>query len=160
MWSRERVGDDSLCGINSAGACNVGDPQGSDVAAAGGGPSNCAIFTSGGNCSKGYPIPAYQAGFHASQFPTVRTIPDVSLFASNGQNGVAVIVCQADDPNNQNGASCSLSSPFSDFSLVGGTSAATPPFGAIVALVNQATGGQRQGKVNYGLYFLAGHDTH
>jgi hypothetical protein len=134
------------------------DPQGFDVAAGSGGPSNCAIF-SGSTCSKGYPIPAYQAGFHASQFSTVRTIPDVSLFASNGQNGVAVIVCQADDPNNQNGASCSLSSPFSDFSLVGGTSAATPPFGAIVALVNQATGGQRQGNVNYGLYFLAAHDT-
>jgi len=51
-----------------------------------------------------------------------------------------------------------LSSPFTDFNLVGGTSASTPPFGAIVALLNQATGVQRQGNVNYGLYFLAAND--
>jgi hypothetical protein len=158
MYIPETTWDDSLCAINFPSACNAVDPQGSDLAAGSGGPSNCAIF-SGSNCSKGYPIPAYQTGFHTSQFATVRTIPDVSLFASNGQNGVALIVCQTDEPNNQNGASCSLSSPFSDFSLVGGTSAATPPFGAIVALLNQAAGVQRQGNVNYGLYFLAAHDT-
>ena len=158
MYIPETTWDDSSCAINFPAACNAVDPQGFDVAAAGGGPSNCAIF-SGSNCNKGYPIPPYQAGFHTTQFPTVRTIPDVSLFASNGQNGVAIIVCQADDPNNQNGASCSLNSPFSDFTLVGGTSAATPPFGAIVALLNQASGVQRQGNVNNGLYFLAAHDT-
>jgi hypothetical protein len=153
----ETTWDDSLCALNYPAACNTVDPQGGDLAAASGGPSNCAIF-SGSNCSKGYPIPAYQVGVN-KLFPTVRTIPDVSLFASNGNNGVAVIVCQADDPNNQNGASCSLNSPFSDFSLVGGTSAATPPFGAIVALLNQAAGGQRQGNVNFGLYSLAAGDT-
>jgi hypothetical protein len=153
----ETTWDDSLCAINFPQACGSVDPQGGDLAAASGGPSNCAIF-SGSNCSKGYPIPAYQVGVN-KLFPTVRALPDVSLFASNGQNGVAVIICQADDPNNQNGASCSLSSPFSDFSLVGGTSAATPPFGAIVALLNQANGGQRQGNVNYGLYALAATDT-
>jgi hypothetical protein len=152
----ETTWDDSLCAINFPTACNSVDPNGFDLAAGSGGPSNCAIF-SGSSCNKGYPIPAYQAGFHTSQFPTVRTIPDVSLFASNGQNGVAVITCEADV--NPAGAPCSLSSPFSDFSLVGGTSAATPPFGAIVALLNQASGGGRQGNVNFGLYFLAAHDT-
>jgi len=158
MYIPETTWDDSLCAINFPQACNAVDQQGADLAAGSGGPSNCAIF-SGNNCSKGYALPAYQTGFHTSQSPTVRTLPDVSLFASNGQNGVAVITCQADDPNNQNGASCSLSSPFTDFTLVGGTSAATPPFGAIVALINQANGGGRQGNVNYGLYFLAAHDT-
>src|SRR6266403_2272654 len=158
MYIPETTWDDSLCAINFPQACNAVDQQGADLAAGSGGPSNCAIF-SGSNCSKGYALPAYQTGFHTSQSPTVRTLPDVSLFASNGQNGVAVITCQADDPNNQNGASCSLSSPFTDFTLVGGTSAATPPFGAIVALINQANGGGRQGNVNYGLYFLAAHDT-
>jgi len=156
MYIPETTWDDSNCAITFPTACNAVDPQGFDLAAGSGGPSNCAIF-SGSNCNKGYPIPPYQAGFHTTQFPTVRTIPDVSLFASNGQNGVAVIVCEADV--NLNGASCNLSSPFSDFSLVGGTSAATPPFGAIVALLNQAMGGQRQGNLNYGLYFLAAHDT-
>ncbi len=152
----ETTWDDSACAINFPTACNSVDPQGFDLAAGSGGPSNCAIF-SGNSCNKGYPIPAYQAGFHTTQFPTVRTIPDVSLFASNGQNNVAVITCEADV--NPGGAACSLGSPFSDFSLVGGTSASTPPFGAIVALLNQASGGGRQGNVNYGLYFLAAHDT-
>jgi hypothetical protein len=152
----ETTWDDSACAINFPTACNSVDPNGFDLAAGSGGPSNCSIFT-GSSCNKGYPIPAYQAGFHTSQFPAVRTIPDVSLFASNGQNNVAVITCEADV--NPGGAVCSLSSPFSDFSLVGGTSAATPPFGAIVALLNQASGGGRQGNVNYGLYFLAAHDT-
>jgi hypothetical protein len=156
MYIPETTWNDSACAINFPTPCNAVDPQGFDLAAGSGGPSNCAIF-SGSNCSKGYAIPAYQTGFHTSQFPTVRTIPDVSLFASNGENGVAVITCQADV--NPNGDSCSLSSPFTDFSLVGGTSAATPPFGAIVALINQANGGGRQGNVNYGLYFLAAHDT-
>ncbi|HET7106204.1 MAG TPA: protease pro-enzyme activation domain-containing protein [Candidatus Acidoferrum sp.] len=156
MYIPETTWDDSLCAINFPAACNSVDPQGFDLVAGSGGPSNCAIFT-GSNCNKGYPIPAYQAGFHTTQFPTVRTIPDVSLFASNGQNGVALITCQADA--NLTGASCSLGSPFTDFVLVGGTSAATPPFGAIVALLNQASGGQRQGNVNFGLYFLAAHDT-
>ncbi|HET6931464.1 MAG TPA: protease pro-enzyme activation domain-containing protein [Candidatus Acidoferrum sp.] len=158
MYIPETTWDDSLCAFNYPAACNNVDPNAGDLSAAGGGPSNCAIF-SGSNCSKGYPIPAYQAGFHTSLYPTVRTIPDVSLFASNGGNGVALIICEADDPNNQNGASCSLSSPFTDFSLVGGTSASTPPFGAIVALLNQASGGKRQGNVNFGLYFLAKNDT-
>ena len=156
MYIPETTWDDSLCALNFPAVCNAVDPQGFDLAAGSGGPSNCAIF-SGSNCSKGYPIPAYQAGFHTTQYPTVRTIPDVSLFASNGQNGVAVITCEADA--NQAGAGCNLNSPFADFSLVGGTSAATPPFGAIVALINQASGGGRQGNVNYGLYFLAAHDT-
>jgi Pro-kumamolisin, activation domain len=156
MYIPETTWDDSLCAINFPQPCNAVDQQGADLAAGSGGPSNCAIF-SGSNCSTGYAIPAYQTGFHTSQFPTVRTLPDVSLFASNGQNGVAVITCQAD--TNPNNASCSLSSPFADFSLVGGTSAATPPFGAIVALINQANGGGRQGNVDYGLYFLAAHDT-
>jgi len=162
----ETTWDDSACAFNYPSACNNVDTQfGTDLAAGSGGPSNCAIFSSSGNCSAGYPIPAYQVGVN-KLFPTVRAIPDVSLFASNGgplsptpSSGVAVIICQADDPNNQNGASCSLSSPFADFSLVGGTSAATPPFGAIVALLNQASGGQRQGNVNYGLYSLAASDT-
>ena len=116
-----------------------------------------AVFWTGtnGHCQSGYPIPAYQVGVN-KVFPTVRTIPDVSFFASNGQNGAAVIVCQADA--NPNGASCNLNSPFTDFSLIGGTSAATPPFAAIVALLNQKTG-TRQGNINYGLYNLAANDT-
>ena len=150
----ETTWNDSLCAINFPTVCNAVDTQGFDLVAAGGGPSNCAIFN-GSNCKSGYPRPAYQTNAN-TQFPSARAIPDVSLFASNGQNGVALIVCQAD--SNPGGASCSLSTPYTDFSLVGGTSAATPPFGAIVAMLNQASG-SRQGNVNYGLYALAAKDT-
>ena len=149
----ETTWNDSICAISFPSACNTVDSQGADVVAGSGGPSNCATF-SGSNCSKGYAIPAYQVGVN-KVFPKVRTQPDVSFFASNGQNGVAMIVCQADA--NPNGASCNLSSPFTDFTLVGGTSASTPAFAGIVALLNEHTGA-RQGNVNYGLYALAASD--
>ena len=157
----ETTWDDSNCALIYPQACNSVDTvSGADISAAGGGPSNCAHF-SGSNCSSGYAIPAYQVGINKT-FPNVRTIPDVSLFASNGGpivggSGVAMVVCQADV--NPNGASCSLSAPYSDFSLVGGTSVATPPFGAIVALLSQSQGGGRMGNVNFGLYAAAANDS-
>ncbi len=152
----ETTWDDSLCALNYPSACTSVDPNGFDLAAGSGGPSNCGFWTgTNGHCQSGYPIPAYQVGVN-KVFTTVRTIPDISLFSSNGENGVAVIVCEADA--NPGGASCNLNSPFTDFSLIGGTSAATPPFAAIVALLNQKTG-TRQGNINYGLYNLAANDT-
>jgi subtilase family serine protease len=153
----ETTWDYSTCASNFPAACGGVDTTGLDLVAASGGPSSCAIFN-GANCKSpggGYPRPGYQANAN-TQIPTARATPDVALFSSNGTNGVALIVCQAD--SNPGGASCSLSTPYTDFSLVGGTSAATPPFGAIVTLLNQATG-TRQGNVNYGLYALAASDT-
>src|SRR5208282_3809281 len=92
-------------------------------------------------------------------FPTggtpTRVIPDVSFFASNGENGVAYVVCQSDD--NPNDATCDLNTPYQNFDLVGGTSASGPAFAAVMALVNQQTG-QRQGNANYVLYGLAASD--
>jgi len=155
--------DNSTCAFNFPTACTNPDNSSflGDISAASGGPSNCAL-QSGNSCSGGYAIPPYQVGFN-TQFPKVRTIPDVSLFASNGgplpptpSSGVANIVCQAD--TNVGGASCNLNSPFTDFNLVGGTSAATPPFAAIVALLSQSLGGQRLGNVNFGLYAVAKND--
>jgi len=155
--------DNSTCAFNFPTACTNADTSAfnADISAASGGPSNCAL-QSGNKCSGGYAIPPYQVGFN-TQFPTVRTIPDVSFFASNGgplpptpSSGVADIVCQSD--TNTNGVSCNLNSPFMDFNLVGGTSTATPPFAAIVALLSQSLGGQRLGNVNYGLYAAAAND--
>jgi hypothetical protein len=155
--------DNSTCAFNFPTACTNPDNSKflADISAASGGPSNCAL-QSGNSCSGGYAIPPYQVGFN-TQFPKVRTIPDVSLFASNGgplpptpSSGVAIIVCQGD--TNVGGASCNLNSPFTDFNLVGGTSAATPPFAAIVALLSQSLGGQRLGNVNFGLYAVAKND--
>jgi subtilase family serine protease len=119
-----------------------------------------AVAGSGGPSSV-YSKPSWQTGLSSDSF---RDIPDVSLFSSDGQNKSFYIVCQADqDITGDTG--CNLSkftstSPFHDFQAVGGTSAATPTFAGIIALVNQriATGGNptpRQGNVNYVLYGLA-----
>jgi len=120
---------------------------GVDVVAGSGGPSSI------------YAKPSWQA---VTGVPGDgrRDLPDVSLFASDGNNGSSYVVCQA-DANSGTGSStssCDLNSPFLDFQLVGGTSAATPTFAGIMALVNQKTG-QRQGNANYVLYALANNET-
>jgi pro-kumamolisin-like protein len=173
----ETTWDDSACALAFPAACNsVDTTNGSDIAAASGGPSNCVVATSDSNgnitCQKnstfpnfGYPKPAFQSALTPADL--VRDIPDVSFFASNGGPpstgaGVAYVICQSDtNPQGSStptGASCSLSSPYTDFSLVGGTSAATPAFAAVMALVDQATG-QSQGNANYVLYSLASADS-
>jgi hypothetical protein len=133
-----------------SGICTTVNGNGIDVVAGSGGSSS--IYT-------GALKPSWQSGFGDAN----RDIPDVSLFSSNGGPTSAptksfYIVCEADqDITGDNG--CSLTkftstAPFHDFQAVGGTSAATPAFAGIVALVNQKTG-QRQGNVNYVLYALA-----
>jgi uncharacterized membrane protein len=113
---------------------------GIDVVAGGGGSS--AVYT-------GSSKPSWQAGLGDAN----RDLPDVSLFAANGFNGSFYIICEQDANAAQNGSpsSCDLNSPFLDFQGVGGTSASSPTFAAIMALVNQKTG-QRQGNANYVLY--------
>jgi subtilase family serine protease len=159
--------DDSTCAYNYPAACNSVDTSGAgaDISAGSGGPSNCATF-SGASCAAGYPKPAFQTALTPAD--TVRDIPDISFFASNGgplppipSSGVSYVICQSDtNPQGSTtptGASCNITTPYMDFSLVGGTSAATPAFAAVMALVDQATN-QRQGNPNYVLYSLAGKD--
>jgi subtilase family serine protease len=118
----------------------------------GGGASNCT--TSDGqhvaSCSGGYPKPTqWQAG-NGVPNDGKRDIPDVSLFASDGFNSSFYIICQSDQTN----SSCNLNSPFTNFLGIGGTSASSPAFAGIMALVNQKTG-MRQGNANYVFYKLA-----
>ena len=100
----------------------------------------------------------WQAGFG----DTARDLPDVSLFASDGQNKSFYILCQSDaDITGDTGCNLtkfSTTSPFHDFQAVGGTSAAAPAFAAIIALVNQKTG-QRQGNANPTLYSMGHSET-
>ncbi|HEY6386574.1 MAG TPA: Ig-like domain repeat protein [Candidatus Acidoferrum sp.] len=116
---------------------------GVDVVAGSGGSS--AVYT-------GTLKPSWQTGLGDAN----RDIPDVSLFAANGLNGSFYIICQQDANAAQGGSSssCDLNSPFLDFIGLGGTSASSPTFAAIIALVNQKTG-QRQGNANYVLYPMA-----
>jgi hypothetical protein len=172
----ETTWDDSACALAYPAACaSVDTTNGSDLVAGGGGTSNCidgVLNNSTGaiTCHQvsglyGYAKPSFQASI--TPFDSVRDIPDVSFFASNGGvpgagAGVLYVICQSDsNPQNSStptGASCNLSTPYEDFTLVGGTSASTPAFAAVMALVNQATR-QRQGNANYVLYNLAANDT-
>jgi hypothetical protein len=168
----ETTWDDSACALAFPTPCtSVDTKNAADLTAGAGGPSNCILGTVNGSgnvvCSKnstfpngGYVKPPWQGG-GITPADSVRDLPDISFFSSNGGplsggSGVAIVVCQSDA--NPTGAVCSLSSPYMDFSLAGGTSAATPAFAAMMALVNQATG-QRQGNANYVLYNLAANDT-
>ena len=143
--------DNSVCAVNFPTACTSVDSTGGDLTAGSGG-------ISGSNYSAGgYTKPPFQIGSFGSALAgsTKRALPDISFFAGNGFNGVSYIVCQSDAVTS--GAACSLGSPYSDFLLVGGTSAPTPAFAAVMALINQQTG-QRQGNANYVLYGLAAKD--
>src|SRR6266852_6096138 len=133
---------------NVSGFCATVNSNGIDLVAGSGGPSS--IYTT---------KPSWQTGFGDSS----RDIPDVSLFSSDAGPTRAptkrfYIVCDS-APDISGDAGCNLTNftttaPFHDFQAVGGTSAATPTFAGIIALVNQKTG-QRQGNVNYVLYSLA-----
>ena len=81
------------------------------------------------------------------------TFRTFSLFASSGFMGSAYIVCESDQP--QGHGSCGLNTPEYDFLGIGGTSASTPAFAGIMALVNQFTQSAGQGNANHVLYKLA-----
>lgn len=114
-----------------------------------GGASKCTAPTGSipSSCAGGYPKPAWQTGAGVPS-DGKRDLPDVSLFASDGFVGNFYMMCEADFPGSS--GACSTS----NFIGVGGTSAASPAFAGILALVNQATG-SRQGNANYVLYTLA-----
>jgi hypothetical protein len=103
------------------------------------------------SCSGGYPKPSWQV---APGVPAdgVRDLPDVSLFAAVASpSGSFYIVCEADAVS---GSSCDPSNPFTGFLGIGGTSASSPAFAGVMALVNQQMQA-RQGNANYVLYKLA-----
>jgi hypothetical protein len=113
----------------------------------GGGQSNCTnpTGTSPANCTGGYPVPSWQAGLNVP-LNGGRSVPDVSLFSGGGFSGNAYAVCELDK---QMGSTCATG-----FIGVGGTSAASPAFAGIMALVNQKTG-SREGNAGIVLYKLA-----
>jgi subtilase family serine protease len=118
---------------------------GADIAAGSGGASGCFTPTldADGNiiaCSGGYAAPDWQVGVAGLPTDQKRHLPDVSLTAA-GHDGY--MICFE--------GSCD----YGGFYVVGGTSASSPSFAGIMALVNEKTG-SRQGQANYTLYKLAG----
>ncbi len=128
------------------------------ISGGGGGQSGCA-FVSGIECY-GYETPPWQTGVGV---PTTgfRYIPDVSLFASDGELSNSFYVeCESDLVSPA--PSCTTTGN-SEFIPVGGTSASAQVFGGIMALVNQAmvasSKSGRQGDANYMLYPLFANQT-
>jgi subtilase family serine protease len=154
----ETTWNDSCARSGITGSCGLAGsdtPAGIDLVAGSGGASNCVTSTSNGTsitCTAGYPKPAWQSGTGVPS-DGVRDLPDVSLFASNGMNNSFYVICEADAlPAGE--ISCNQAYSNWYFMAVGGTSASTPAFAGIMALVNQKAGG-RQGNANYVLYPLA-----
>ncbi len=123
------------------------------VSTIGGSGGKSACTSSSGQqpatCSGGYSKPSWQTGTGVPS-DGKRDIPDVSLFAAGAGSpaGAGYIVCEADATS---GSSCDPTNPNTEFLLVGGTSAASPSFAGIMALVNQKTA-SHQGNANYVFY--------
>ena len=148
----EQPWNDSQYGFNIAaiasGDANYYADQGLDQPNGGsGGASSCATFDSAGNCLAGYAKPAFQSALTPAD--SVRDIPDVSLFAANGLNYSSYLICANPGDCNSDGQSATPETVYG----VGGTSASSPAFAGIMALVNQKYG--PQGQADYVLYPLA-----
>jgi pro-kumamolisin-like protein/Big-like domain-containing protein len=138
----ESTWNDSCAATATAGSlasCTPGSQSTLNIVSGSGGPS--AFHTK----------PAWQNGVTPAD--GARDIPDVSLFASDGpKSGSFYVVCQADAVMTPS-SSCATSGTF-EFVGVGGTSASSPAFAGIMALIDQKTN-QRQGNANPVLYHLA-----
>ncbi len=114
------------------------------------------ITAASGGPSSVYPKPAWQSGIIPNGIAAGdnhRYVPDVSLFASVGsQTDSFYLICQADAVPAGNPPSCASTGSFS-FQGIGGTSASSPAFAGIMALINQNNG--RQGNPNPTLYKIA-----
>jgi hypothetical protein len=104
-----------------------------------------SLFASSGGASTLYSKPSWQAGLGVPN-DGKRDLPDVSLDASAGHDGY--LLCQ------DGICATNASGQLINAELVGGTSASTPTFAAIMALIVQKTN-SRQGQANFVLYPLA-----
>jgi hypothetical protein len=148
----EQPWNGSQFGLNSTTYTPSGSNTGL-VEGGGGGASSCVDSTYNAStykttCYSGWPKPSFQVGTGVPA-DSVRDVPDLSLFASNGFNGVIWPICSEE-------GDCTETNPFVNttyVSGVGGTSASAPAMAGIMALINQKYG--PQGQANYVLYPLA-----
>ena len=145
----------SFFGSNAEVDCNNSANSASVVTVGGsGGASNCTT-SDGANfstCSAHYGKPSWQTGAGVPA-DGARDLPDVSLFAASGsESGSFYIVCEADAITD--GSPSCVSGETSEFIGVGGTSASSPAFAGVMAMVDQQMGAP-QGNANYVLYKLA-----
>ena len=123
------------------------------IAAGSGGVSHCTTptGTTSSSCAGGWAKPSWQTGYGSS---TKREVPDVSLFASGGfpstVNGSAILFCFSVS------SACAYNPEepsLIEAQQVGGTSASSPLWAGIMALIEQKTG-SAQGLANPTLYSL------
>jgi len=111
------------------------------------------IVGGSGGPSRVYSKPSWQAQTFGMPSDGKRDLPDVSLFASNGFWGHAILFCMSDP--NEGGTPCNYSVPTDAFfNSAGGTSFTAPQFASIQALINQKAGA-RQGNPAPNYYALA-----
>jgi subtilase family serine protease len=132
------------------------------LSAGGGGVSNCFSETAEGVCTAGFAKPSWQTvtipGLGTPQ-SGYRFVPDVSLLAS--PNFPGYIICTPMNALTGSGTTASscasgiATAVDTNFSLVGGTSAASPVFAGIITLMNQYLGSAGLGNINSTLYTLA-----
>ena len=117
-----------------------------------------AIAAASGGHSAVFAKPSWQSTLTPAD--SARDLPDVSLFASDGPTSDSFyLFCQADAISSGSAPSCApnVQGHFS-FLGAGGTSASSPAFAGIIALINQQQKG-RQGNVNPVLYTIATKET-
>ncbi len=108
-----------------------------------------SLSASGGGASTQFPKPAWQTGAGVPA-DGQRDVPDVTFSASADSEGY-LICSQGSCVNGYRDAQNNLD-------VVGGTSAGTPSFAGVVALLNQKMG-TSQGNINPSLYALAATST-
>lgn len=133
------------------------------ISSGGGGVSNCYTETAQGICEAGFAKPSWQSAITipglGSPQSTYRFVPDISLLASPNYPGY--VICTPNNAlsgsGNDTTSTCAsgIASAVDNFSLVGGTSASSPIFAGIVALINQYLGSDGLGNINSTLYSLA-----
>jgi len=137
----------------SDGFCN--SQQGKNylqVIGSSGGPSSCATGDPSSGTCKGYPKPTWQSGVIGVPDDSVRDVPDVSLFASDGAIWKHWYIFCYSDPRTY-GSPCTGDPR--NWAGAGGTSFAAPIVAGIQALINQKMNGEAQGNPNYVYYKLA-----
>lgn len=118
------------------------------------------IVAGSGGVSSVYGKPAFQSSLTPAD--SARDVPDVSFFASNGFKQAVWAICSdnvTDGNLGQTYTDCQTSggqlAAGTQIGGVGGTSASTPAFAGMLALLAQSQGGARLGQVNTALYQLA-----
>ena len=114
--------------------------------------SSTNIIGGGGGTSSIYPKPAFQTGLTPQD--GARDLPDVSFFAANGLYGASWAYCEIYEGNTDCATANGQLTDTATVHGAGGTSASTPAFAGMLALLVQSTG-SRLGQANNVLYRLA-----